>query len=161
LPCYVKARVHLAEIYSRDGRTEDAESLLIPAVSSGDPEVHWRLADIMTARGNFADADAQMHVARRGFEILLGKHLLAFADHGAEFYSGSGDDVRRALELARLNVSNRPTLRTFEQAYATAIRAGEWDGASKILQEAKERWGATPAFGLSSMAAISPGSDRK
>jgi tetratricopeptide (TPR) repeat protein len=156
LPCYVKARVHLAEIYSRDGRTEDAQSLLIPAVSSGDPEVRWRLADIKTARGNFADADAQMQVARRGFEILLGKHLLAFADHGAEFYSGSGDDVRRAFELARLNVSNRPTLRAFEQAYATAIRAGEWDGASKILQQAKERWGGTPAFGLSSMAQSRP-----
>ena len=161
LPCYVKARVHLSEIYSREGRTRDAESLLIPAVSSGDPEVHWRLADIKTARGNFVDADAQMQVARRGFEILLGKHLLAFADHGAEFYSGSGDDVRRAFELAKFNVSNCPTLRGSEQAYATAIRAGELDGASKILQEAKERWGATLAFGLSSMAAISPGSDRK
>ena len=47
LPCYVKARVHLAEIYLQFGRTGDAEALLIPAVSSGDPEVNWRLADVM------------------------------------------------------------------------------------------------------------------
>ena len=102
LPCYVKARVHLAEIYSRAGRTEDAEALLIPAVSSGDPEVHWRLAEVLTARNNFAEADAQMQAARSGFEILLKKHLLAFADHGAEFYSSSGDDAGRAFELARV-----------------------------------------------------------
>ena len=31
LPCYVKARVHLAEIYLRDEKVGDAEALLIPA----------------------------------------------------------------------------------------------------------------------------------
>jgi tetratricopeptide (TPR) repeat protein len=152
LPCYVKARVHLAEIYSRAGRTEDAEALLIPAVSSGDPEVHWRLAEILTARNNFAEADAQMQAARSGFEILLKKHLLAFADHVAEFYSGSDGDAGRAFELAKVNAVNRPTLRAFELAYATAIRAREFDGASKILQDANERWGLTPAFRFSSLA---------
>jgi tetratricopeptide (TPR) repeat protein len=152
LPCYVKARVHLAEIYSRAGRTEDAEALLIPAISSGDPEVHWRLAEVLTARNNFVEADAQMQLARSGFEILLKKHLLAFADHGAEFYSGTGDDAGRAFELARVNAVNRPTLRAFELAYATAIRAREFDGASKILQDANERWGLTPAFRFSSLA---------
>ena len=152
LPCYVKARVHLAEIYSRVGRIEDAEALLIPAVSSGDPEVHWRLAEVLSARNNCAEADARMQVARSGFELLLKKHLLAFADHGAEFYSGSGDDAGRAFELARVNVVNRPTLRAFEQAYATGIRAGEFDDASKILQDANERWGLTPAFRFCSLA---------
>jgi tetratricopeptide (TPR) repeat protein len=93
LPCYVKARVHLAEIYLRYGRTGDAEGLLVPALSSGDPEVNWRLADVMNARGRFGDAEAQMQAARFGFEVLLGKHLLAYADHGAEFYSGSGNDA--------------------------------------------------------------------
>jgi tetratricopeptide (TPR) repeat protein len=152
LPCYVKARVHLAESYSRAGRTDDAEALLIPAVSSGDPEVHWRLAEVLTARNNFADGDAQMQAARAGFEILLKKHLLAFADHGAEFYSGSGDDAGRAFELARVNAVNRPTLRAFELAYATASRAREFDGASKILQDANERWGLAPSFRFSSLA---------
>ena len=39
LPRYVKARVHLAEIYSATGRASDAEALLMPAIASGDPEV--------------------------------------------------------------------------------------------------------------------------
>jgi hypothetical protein len=47
-------------------------------------------------------------------------HLLAFADHAAEFYAGSGNDRRRALELARANAANRPTLRAITQAQAIA-----------------------------------------
>jgi hypothetical protein len=54
---------------------------------------------------------------------LLEKHLLAFADHAAEFYAGSGNDSKRALELARVNVANRPTRRAVEQARAIAVKA--------------------------------------
>ncbi len=156
LPCHVKARVHLSEIYLDDGRAQDAEALLIPAVASGDPEVFWRLADVMVAMERFAEAEAHMRSARSGFEALLGKHLLAFADHGAEFYSGSGNDAGRAFELARINVANRPTLRAFEQAHATAVEAGESDAAAEILAAAGERWGATSAFRLSPMAESLP-----
>ena len=153
LPSYVKARVHLAEIYSRCGRSVDAEALLIPAVASGDPEVCWRLADVMHASGRSADAEAQMQAARSGFEALLGKHLLAFADHGAEFYSGSGNDAGKALELVSVNVANRPTLRAFEQAYATALDVGQPHAASEFLSAARKRWGGTAAFRLSPLAA--------
>ena len=153
LPCYVKARVHLAEIYLRYGQSGDAEALLIPAVSSRDPEVCWRLADVMVARGRFADAEVQLQAARSGFEVLLKKHLLAFADHGAEFYSGSGNDARRAFDLASFNLANRPTLRAFEQAYATAVGVGETHAASEILAGARTRWGATAAFAFSPLAA--------
>lgn len=152
LPCYVKARVHLAEIYLTYGRGEDAASLLIPAVASGDPEVFWRLADVMASMGRLADAEAQMQAARSGFELLLGKHLLAFADHGAEFYSGSGNDPGRAFELAWVNLANRPTLRAFEQTYAAAVGAGKVGAASEILATAEERWGRTAAFRLSPLA---------
>jgi tetratricopeptide (TPR) repeat protein len=153
LPCYVKARVHLAEIYLDCGQSQDAESLLTPAVSCGDPEVHWRLADVMTASGRLNEAAAQMQAARSGFEALLEKHSLAFADHGAEFYSGSGNDAHRAFELAKLNLRNRPTLRAFEQALAIAVRAGEQAAASEILASAAKRWGGTPAFVQSPLAA--------
>jgi tetratricopeptide (TPR) repeat protein len=152
VPSYVKAKVHLSEIYLSYGRAEDAETLLVSSVSSGDPEVHWRLADIMVAKGNFSDAKAQMQAARSGFEALLETHLLAFADHGAEFYSGSGNDVVRAFELARVNVENRPTLRAFEQAYETAIEAAKLDAATEIFTAAKNRWGGTPAFKVSPLA---------
>jgi len=153
LPCYVKARVHLAEIYSQDGRTGEAEALLVPALAAGDPEVNWRLAEVFNASGRFADAEAQMQAARSGFENLLERHLLAFADHGAEFYSGSGNEVQKALELTRINVANRPTLRAFEQAFAIAIKAGEPQVASEILDIAEKRWGWTAAFRRSPLAA--------
>ena len=65
-----------------------------------------------------------MDAARRGFERLLEKHLLAFADHGAEFYAGSGNDPARALHWRCINVANRPTLRAFEQAHAIAVARG-------------------------------------
>ena len=162
LPCYVKARVHLAEIYVHLGDVADAETLLAPAVSSGDPEVNWRLADVLKAMGKPAEAETQMHAARAGFETLLGKHLLAFADHGAEFYSGSGNDARRALELAKVNLANRPTLRAFEQAYETALGAGEVGTASELLIAAQKRWGGTNAFGQSPMVtAIHAQSERE
>ena len=32
-------------------------------------------------------------------EVLLGKHLLAYADHGAEFYSGSGNDAGKSITI--------------------------------------------------------------
>jgi tetratricopeptide (TPR) repeat protein len=149
LPCYVKARVHLSEICLSYGRASEAETLLLAAIPSGDPEVHWRLADVLVKMEKFADAEVQMLSARSGFEALLEKHLLAFADHGAEFYSGSGNDDRRAFELANINLVNRPTLRAFEQAYTAAVAAGESEQSTQILAAAKKGWGATNAFRLS------------
>jgi thioredoxin-like negative regulator of GroEL len=122
LPGYVKARVHLAEIYTSQDRTGEAAALLVSALSSGDPEVRWRLADLLIARRRFEEAERQLAAARCGFDALLQRHLLAFADHAAEFYAGSGNDCQRALELARVNVTNRPTRRAVRQAHAIACR---------------------------------------
>jgi len=152
LPGYVKARVHLAEICLRRELAQEAEALLIPAALRGDPEVSWRLADVLIAMGRFAEAEEQMQAARVGFEVLLKDHLLAFADHGAEFYAGSGNDPHRAFELASINLVNRPTLRAFERAYETAVAARESEQAKEILTSAKDRWGATRAFRISPLA---------
>jgi tetratricopeptide (TPR) repeat protein len=156
LPCYVKARVHLSEIYLQSGNVTDAESLLVPVISSGDPEVSWRLADVLLTTDRFAEAETRLQIARLGFEELLSKHLLAFADHGAEFYSGSGNNARRAFELAGINLANRPTLRAFEQAYEAAFGAQEVHAASELLVAARSRWGETKAFELSPIARINP-----
>ena len=152
LPGYVKARVHLAEIYLRYELVGEAEALLMPAALSGDPEVSWRLADVLVAMGKFAEAKEQMQAARSGFESLLEKHLLAFADHGAEFFADSGNDPRRAFELASINLANRPTMRAFEQAYEASVAAGESERAAKIVAAAEDRWGATNAFRCSKLA---------
>jgi tetratricopeptide (TPR) repeat protein len=118
VPPYVKARVHLAEIHLRSGEAVEAERLLTAAVASGDPEVRWRLGEAMAAQGKVSEAEAQLAEARSGFERLLEKHLLAFADHGAEFYAAGGNDIHKALDLARINVANRSTQRAVEQAQA-------------------------------------------
>ena len=146
VPSYTKARVHLAEIYASSGRFSDAEALLVPAISSGDPEVRWRLADVLASEKRYAEAEVHMQAAQCGFEALLERHLLAFADHGAEFYAGSGNNWRRALDLARVNVANRPTLRAFEQAHDISVNAGDMEAASQILAEASMRWGSATAF---------------
>jgi hypothetical protein len=132
LPGYVKARVHLAEIYASQDQTGDAEALLLPVLSSRDPEVRWRLADVLVAQERFEDAETQLNAARVGFDSLLGRHLLAFADHAAEFYAGSGNDNQRALELARVNVANRRTRRAVKQAHAIAANANTAAGASDL-----------------------------
>jgi len=124
LPRYVRARVHLAEIYASQGQTQEAEAALRPALSSSDPEVPWRLADVLSAEGRHEEARKELEAARRGFEELLGKHCLAFADHAAEFYAGSGGDCRRALKLARANFANRATHRAARQASAIWERCG-------------------------------------
>lgn len=116
LPSYTKARVHLAEICLGQGQASEAEALLLPILSSRDPEVRWRLGDVLLAQGRLEEAKAQLDVARLGFEELLERHLLAFADHAAEFYAGSGNDHRRAVALARANAANRPTRRATQQA---------------------------------------------
>jgi tetratricopeptide (TPR) repeat protein len=125
LPGYVKARVHLAEIYASQDQSSDAEALLVPTLSSRDPEARWRLADVLVAQERFEEAKTQLDAARFGFEKLLIGHLLAFADHAAEFYAGSGNDHRQAFELACANVANRPTRRAVKQMRTIAVNASE------------------------------------
>jgi tetratricopeptide (TPR) repeat protein len=148
LPMYAKACVHLAEIYSSEGRLGEAESLLRRVIAIGDPEVDWRLADVLAARCEFEEAEARMKAAHSGFESLLERHLLAFADHGAEFYAGSGGDLRRALELARVNADNRPTLRALEHAYIIAISADDAAAAFEFLSAATRRGLRNPTTSL-------------
>ena len=65
-----KARVHLAEIYSSSGRAGDAEALLIPAISSGDPEVRWRLF------AGHSSARRAMAGIKQGSEFVIGNAAL-------------------------------------------------------------------------------------
>jgi len=146
LPGYAKARVHLAEICISQARLNEAEVLLAPAVLSGDPEVRWRLAEVARALGNLDEGEAHLQAARSGYDHLLERHLLAFADHGAEFYSAEGNDFCGALDLARVNIANRPTLRAFEQAYAIALSVGDDTALSELLAGATKRWDGTAAF---------------
>jgi tetratricopeptide (TPR) repeat protein len=141
LPAYVSARVHLSEIYLDDGDLEAAEALLAPVVASGNPEVNWRLSEVFEAQSNRVEADLQRNAARAGFESLLVRHELAFADHAAEFYLSSGADSQRACHLACVNLANRPTRRALELAHVAALRTGDKRLASELLA----RTGTEPA----------------
>ncbi len=123
LPGYVKARVHFAEIDASQDQTGEAEALLMPALSSRDPEVRWRLADVLIAQGRFEEARETARCREVWLQSASWGHLLAFADHAAEFYAGSGNDRRRAIEIARANVANRPTRRAIKQAHAVAVNS--------------------------------------
>ena len=114
LPRYVHARVHLAEIFLKQDQADAAETLLRPALSSCDPEIRWRMAEVLIAQDRLKEAETLLNAAQVGFEALLAKHLLAYADHAAEFYVEIGNDCPRALELARANAANRPTRRAIE-----------------------------------------------
>jgi hypothetical protein len=145
----------LSEIYCFFDRLSEAEELLLPAAACGDPEVSWRLADVMALQGKTADAESHMRAAQSGFAMLLDRHLLAFADHGAEFFAGSGGDHHRAIELLRIDVENRPTLRAFERAYRIAIDLDNMSAASELLAAATRRWGGFGFFHRSSLARTS------
>ena len=151
LPMYTKAHVHLAEICSAEGNFSEAEELLRRVMAIGDPEVDWRLADVLADQEKFEESEERMKAAHAGFESLLERHLLAFADHGAEFYAGSGGGLPRALHLARINADNRPTLRAIEQAHKVAILADDAAAAFELLSEATKRWGSAAVFSLSSV----------
>jgi hypothetical protein len=54
------------------------------------------------------------NVTRR---CALSRYIMRLKVALAEFYAGSSNDCRRALDLARINVENRPTLRALEHAH--------------------------------------------
>jgi len=152
LPGYCRARIHLAEIALARKQPETAAELLEPVLASGDPEVPWRLAQAKALQGRTAESASLIEMARAGFELLCERHLLAFADHGAAFSAAHESNNRKGLDLALTNVSNRPTLRAYEQAHSIALTAHDRQTASDLLMSAKSRWGSTKAFAVSSLA---------
>ena len=75
---------------------------------------------MLTKQERLAEAEFQLEAARSGFEALLGKQLLAFADHAAEFYSGSGNDCHARARTRAHQCRNRPTRRAVRQLQAIA-----------------------------------------
>ena len=60
LPCLCESPRASGRDLSRLGRYGDAEALLLPAISSDDPEVFWRLGDVSVASGRDKDANRQI-----------------------------------------------------------------------------------------------------
>jgi tetratricopeptide (TPR) repeat protein len=119
LPGYAHAAVHLASIEPPDRALARLQAL---ALTSDDPDVPAGQADALRRAGRTDEAAAMAEKARARFEEVLARIPLAYADHAASFYLGSGRNAPRALELARVNVKNRPTEEAVE-LWLTAAQA--------------------------------------
>ncbi|MCC5887735.1 MAG: tetratricopeptide repeat protein [Gammaproteobacteria bacterium] len=141
LPAYVTARVHLAETLVELGEIDEAIDLLKAiAGQSEDPEVDSRLAEFLVAAGRDDEAKPVRERAERGYAELLARHPLAFLDHIAEFWLGSGDDPERAWVMAERNLANAAS----DPALALAIEAAaaaERPELCGLLERAEPRRG--------------------
>ena len=124
----------------------------MPALSSRDPEVRWRLADVLIAQGRYRRGRGAARRRTVGLRGASWETPARLRGPCRGVLRRQRRRCRRALELARANVANRPTRRAFEQAHAIAVAAGEADAAAKLLTACTSRWGHTPAFRLSSLA---------
>lgn len=127
IPGFVVANVHLAEL---EGRRTAIERLRV--LETEDPEPLGLLAELVE------DSEAQKLAAAaiERYDALLARHRAAFADHGAEFFTGPGGDPARGLELARFNLSQRKTDRAYQVAIESAFAARETQLACSLAAEA-------------------------
>lgn len=124
LPEYVTASVHLAELKHQSGVTKAAIELLTPIAAGQDPEPAARLAEFFAANGDTKQFQIYRDIALNGWQSLLDTYPLTFADHGAEFWLGAGDNPELAFEWAQKNYQNQPTSRA-KALLADAARATE------------------------------------
>lgn len=111
LPEYVSARVHLAELKEKQGDTNAAIKLLKPIAEGQDPEPAGRLAEFLATAGESEQSQKYREIALHGWQLLLDRYPLTFADHAAEFWLGAGGNPELALEWAAKNYKNQPTPR--------------------------------------------------
>ena len=125
LPEFVAANTHLAKLEAARGDAESAiERLDRVVASSNDPEALALLGELQVKSGDAVHGREEISLAQQGYESLLARYPLGFADHGADFYLGPGADPERAWVLAQQNLANRET----DRAYALAINAAEATG---------------------------------
>lgn len=124
LPEFVGARIHLAQIEQARGRPIPAMALLEAiGADAGDPEAPALRADLRRTLG-LSGVDGDLAAARERFIELTAHYPLAYADHAARFYLGSGRDPQRAWAWAQLNLANRPTAVARSLAAAAARATG-------------------------------------
>lgn len=98
LPAHVETQTHYATALVETGKREDAKAIV--AGEQQHPEL-IALAAVL--------AGHSMDEATAAWERYVTALPAAFADHAARFYLGSGNNSRRALELAAENLARRDT----------------------------------------------------
>jgi tetratricopeptide (TPR) repeat protein len=126
LPGYVEATVHLADTMIATGDTAGARTLVDEALGRDRHPALLELA-VRLGRSELA-ADA-----KAAWERYVAALPLAFADHAARFYLGAGAGPKRALELARVDLDNRPTLDARALVVEAALAAGDPEAACEVV----------------------------
>lgn len=107
MPEYYVATEHLAETEGLLGNAERAARLYRDVTAQNDQPLFWHgLAGAEAALGNEAAAADAARRAKAGYEALLARHPVMYADHAIGFYIEIGQP-ERALELAQLNYRYR------------------------------------------------------
>ena len=115
VPAYAPAQGHLAEVEADLGNPESALARLYPlAISSDDPDYAAQLERILGEMGWNDESNVWRRWAADRYDELAATHREAFADHAAEFWLGPGNDPKKGLRLAALNLEVRKTPRARE-----------------------------------------------
>lgn len=144
LPQFAVANVHLAELVLESDPTE-ALFLYERAGQGEDPEPFGKLAGFLKDTEP-EQALAFQRQATQTYDELLAAYPLAFADHGAEFFSGPGEDPARGVELALQNLGNRKTPRAFLVALGAAEAADDTELLCDLASQALPFHGPHPVL---------------
>lgn len=137
LPQFVVAGINLAELEAARGDLTSAGDRLGRILAKqAEPEALALLGNLQVRTGREEEGRRNITRARQGYEGLLQRYPLAFADHAAEFYLGPGEDAERAWSLAKRNLANRHTDRAVALAIKAAQASGRWREAAALGNDA-------------------------
>ncbi len=132
LPAFAHAVGHLAALLP----PAEAKTLLEGvARTSDDPEY---LATLATVEDALAAGSGRAHreEAARGYEVLMKKYPLAFADHAGWYYLNVAKDAEHAVTVAAQNLRNRRSSQAFELMIAAETAAALGPEACEHADEA-------------------------
>ena len=142
LPEFAAANIHLAELEVARGALTSATARLEKVVAStAEPEALSLLGGLYIRTGDPTNGRKLIESARQSYDSLLRRHPLAFADHAAKFFLGSGNDNERAWDLAQQNLANRETLASFGLAIKAAEATGRRSEMNDLIAKAHAKFG--------------------
>lgn len=145
LPAHTEARVHLAVAMVGTGDRKGAQAV----IGELGPDAHPALLGLVAM---MSSTDENVKAATDAWERYIKLLPTAFADHAARFYLGVGNNSKRALELANMNLEARDTYAAralvIEAALAEANTARACEAAGPLLTAGarRERFMAWRAF---------------
>lgn len=136
LPAHVEATVHLAQALAGTGDRKGARALVL----EGEPDRQH--PSLLALAGVLASDSARAAAATKAWERYVAALPSAFADHAARYYLDSGNNSRRALELAEVNLAARDTPAARALLVEAALAEGDpvrACGEAKPLETAQRR----------------------